>query len=328
MIKKYLPLFVRPFKDELLSSWLMRNALSHEIKFFTFCKYLFHSERPYYGDVDKFLPKHLSKRLHMMLPVKPYEVERMSLRSFNSFLFMKDESIWNYNFDFVIPLGPPYKRTKSKSIMYCPICLAEEAYFRLNWRLSLFLYCTKHHIRLLDECSMCSRPVQYTRINAHRGFGSINLITICFYCGFDLRHSTLERANNIDLNFQREIETVLTNGYNKEFSYSFHFFQGIASIISNLTSNQKRKNELLIRSLKEFGINELNFQEKINFSSQTIESRRQLIRIIQLLLSGWPDNFLKVLNDSSLTKSYFFKDCQNNPYWIDSILNQVNSSRI
>lgn len=45
----------------------------------------------------------------------------------------------------------------------CPLCLLESGYVRAYWELSLATACWRHHVKLIDECPSCCRPVSWRR---------------------------------------------------------------------------------------------------------------------------------------------------------------------
>lgn len=82
-------------------------------------------------------------------------------------------------------LGTPIHR-------YCPQCLAQDSipYIRLNWRLSYNFVCPEHQSFLLEKCTCCQRPIDYSRFHAQRPRRSIgNFFRLCPNCSHDLSSS-------------------------------------------------------------------------------------------------------------------------------------------
>lgn len=75
------------------------------------------------------------------------------------------------------------RRTKAfvsdQSGQYCPSCLRDQPYHRVQWWVAAVTACLKHQCLLVDYCPGCSYPV------------SIQAITVghCSKCGFDLREA-------------------------------------------------------------------------------------------------------------------------------------------
>ncbi|TFW72353.1 hypothetical protein C3Y98_04405 [Methylotenera oryzisoli] len=71
-----------------------------------------------------------------------------------------------------------------KFARFCPICLAEDPYWRVGWEMYFYDACHEHEVWLIDHCSSCGKPLSWQRERVVR----------C-QCGADLRmeipaHST------------------------------------------------------------------------------------------------------------------------------------------
>jgi hypothetical protein len=78
---------------------------------------------------------------------------------------------------WLVPLGV-YHRTRRRGLPYCPLCLRESPYYRLEWRLAFLTACRVHRVQLLDRCPACAATV-----NFHRNVAARQLITQCHQCG-------------------------------------------------------------------------------------------------------------------------------------------------
>ena len=69
-------------------------------------------------------------------------------------------------------------------LRYCPMCLSEEAYYRLTWRFLILSGCAKHGCRLLDQCGHCGRRIPLLAAPFRPAH--------CTSCGGDLRRCATE----------------------------------------------------------------------------------------------------------------------------------------
>lgn len=47
------------------------------------------------------------------------------------------------------------------NVHYCPLCLKENNYFRINWQMKTAFTCLKHKVWLKDICPSCKEPIKY-----------------------------------------------------------------------------------------------------------------------------------------------------------------------
>ena len=76
------------------------------------------------------------------------------------------------------------------NVAWCPICLAEDEYWRADWDSPLALVCTKHACLLARKCGGCAKPVTILRPS----------LLQC-RCGLDLRSAPAIAAAESDLLF-------------------------------------------------------------------------------------------------------------------------------
>ncbi len=50
-----------------------------------------------------------------------------------------------------------------KHCRFCPVCLADDAYWRVGWELLYYDVCPKHNVWLIDQCSSCGGKVSWDR---------------------------------------------------------------------------------------------------------------------------------------------------------------------
>jgi transcriptional regulator with XRE-family HTH domain len=76
-------------------------------------------------------------------------------------------------------MGRFLQRCLSPTLRYCPLCLVEDAFYALPWRLLTLPGCAKHGCYLLEQCGHCGQSMPL--------FARPLLMAICPTCGGDLR---------------------------------------------------------------------------------------------------------------------------------------------
>lgn len=90
----------------------------------------------------------------------------------------------------------------SRTLSYCPKCLADQDYLRSIWELSLYRVCARHELQLLDQCPECGRITNWTR--AHIGK--------C-HCGFLLKAAPRIEMNGLPLLVAALMEQALDTSF-------------------------------------------------------------------------------------------------------------------
>lgn len=83
----------------------------------------------------------------------------------------------------------------TKKLRYCPICLAEKLYYRIQWRLKSSIVCLKHEVLLHDRCPQCNSIIAFSK----------NSLGKC-QCGGILNSASPIVANSDLIGLQRFIE--------------------------------------------------------------------------------------------------------------------------
>jgi TniQ len=76
----------------------------------------------------------------------------------------------------------------SRTARVCPQCLADQAYIRGHWSLTLYTVCALHKIKMIDECPACLKKIKWDRPS----------VLHCL-CGTDLSLATTEKGGAPEL---------------------------------------------------------------------------------------------------------------------------------
>jgi hypothetical protein len=100
-----------------------------------------------------------SLKTHGLLPIEALDPGLFESIRRLAFLWDKKKGIWNHRF-----------------ARFCPLCLADEAYWRAGWEVYFHDACPTHEMWLVDQCSSCGKTIPWNRKSLLR----------C-NCGADLR---------------------------------------------------------------------------------------------------------------------------------------------
>ena len=191
------PVHLKPYPNEILSSWLVRLAHGHGLKLQTFCAIVFGRDKNIWNrDIDKFAPDWLIEHIATATGTSIQAVINTTLKSYGGIIYETHQP--NGNTKCVNPLGIYHRTHKHYGLQYCPICLAhdQEPYFRKYWRLAFYTECEKHHILLHDRCPNCGHPINFHRVEiGMRSLIKPKLVINCFKCDYDLRDATKDKLN-------------------------------------------------------------------------------------------------------------------------------------
>lgn len=326
------PIHLKPYQDELLSSWLVRLAHAHGLKLQTFCNLVFGRDRNIWNrDIDKLAPDWLVDHLSQATGTSVNDVKLTTLKSYEGLLYEHHQP--NGNTRWITPLGIYHRIHHHPGLQYCSMCLAndEDPYFRKYWRLAFYTECHIHHILLHDRCPNCKFP-----INFHRGeMGMRSVIApisfnYCSFCNYDLRLSPIHRVEINDWKTTISFRTLLDfhdMGWSFIDNLSLNYSHQLMDVLRHLCvimSSSKRTRCLLPFVAKQLGMDLLN-QGKMSsktFEKYDVKERHALVMCAVWLLLDWPDRFIDSCRKNNLTKAYVSQDFFDAPLWFYSVLDQ------
>ncbi len=249
----------KPQEDELLSSWLVRVALAHNTRPWSFCNLHFpHLHNIIFSrDMDVWANDDLLAKLSTKSNLPAETLFPMTLQSYRGILQKK--ILTNTGNNMLSPIVPRARKNQKYGLKFCPLCLAEDStpYFRKIWRVSFYSVCLTHRIFLLDKCCKCKKPISFYKFKDDAGF------TKCWSCGQELSKCTsMFVVDNEYLAIKKLSDIILDKKYkytDQEISALdfFTVYHQIAKILNPLSSPSNRLNpceslKLSIRFWEEF----------------------------------------------------------------------------
>ena len=195
---------LRPLHGEILSSWIIRNALKAGTDPLGWVGGIWPHWRAWTRDIDRHIPHDRLAELASMCETDTESLHRLTLEPFITYLSGDGELSPRKAWPWVIPTGRR-NLVQTNGLHFCPQCLKEEApYLKRAWRLSWNTACETHGTLLALHCPTCN-----TVFSPHRIEYTSPGIGRCISCGFDLGGIETDVADSGALLLQRELNLVL-----------------------------------------------------------------------------------------------------------------------
>lgn len=329
-------LFIPPFNDELITSWIARNALEYGIKPSNLSTLIFEDTDAWKSDIDVYLNP---KRIDILSKNTGVSEDTITdLTFYTSCYYFYNQTGKTPQVKWVMPLGVR-TRKKSFGLQYCPCCLIEDGkrpYFRKEWRLGFMTCCTAHSVQLHCRCPKCQQPINLKRLQRRKGEVLFHPedIAHCSQCGFDLRKTGYTEAPDEEYEINRINHVQSTLGYGKvrsmEFNYSNLYFEGIRRLLSFIVCSPKGE-KLFMHLRQELGLQQMYHREFIGHNIEPerlgISLRRIGLLIIYNLLDEWPDTFVHACHSTGISSHLFKTPHLEFPYWItDPLFFQIKNN--
>ncbi|QYG09831.1 TniQ family protein [Janthinobacterium sp. PAMC25594] len=196
--------------DELLSTWLVRVALSQGCDPLALTGELWPKWRVWTLDLDRGVATERLRILERMSGIDMSALDAASLRTIAMAIGTAvpgDVAV----VPWILALGSR-NRQRHGGLQYCPQCFGTDKspFYRLQWRLAWHNCCHVHSAALLDRCCHCAAPVEPHRLSPPTG-----LLNVCSSCGYDLRACHAMAADAGAMAFQITADDVVSCGYGK-----------------------------------------------------------------------------------------------------------------
>lgn len=311
---KLWPAHPHPYRDELLSSWLVRVAHANGCKVQTFCHLAFkNSPEIWNRDIDRLAPEWLLKAMAHSTGTPLHLARKTTLHKFEDWLYPEYRLSGLLN--WIIPLQIYHRKRLGYGLQFCPKCLSSnvEPYFRLSWRLALYTYCPEHKISTYDCCPNCHSPVVFHRQEQGKPteFRS-NVLSKCWQCQFDLRLTEPMPIQFTDGSVFKNWSMCLRSYANKfsaiNLPYKFEYMAVLRHICS-LIANKKLAPRLQEYLCESAGIPAIELvQEKISFEQRSVHERHHILFLAWWLLDDWPNRLYKAWYYKSIKYNLLLKD--------------------
>lgn len=294
MINEAWPYRVPLREDELLSSFLIRNAHAHGATPYCFLSYYWPQRQIWNRDTDRTTDHAWLDELATLTDIPTNWLEASTLLPFRRIL---GPTLRNGDTPLLLSVSVFHRTRRRHGLQFCPLCLSEDRpWFRRTWRLGFVLACPTHNVPLLDSCPACDSPVI-----PHRGL--CLELSYCHQCGKSLisgRSST--RFNTDILQWQQWLlsalsETSLEVGPFKQ----DEIYTTVRSLLSILTA---RRTHTALREV--LCLSDVSLPvDRLQFEHARAHERALMMETLTAWLAAWPLTFRKGANAARLTQMTF-----------------------
>jgi len=296
----------KPYSDETLTSWIIRNSIATGTDPKSFALSVFHANSTWYKDIDRHIDK---KQLHQINDVTNLSKQNIIDLTLEPIILKNTDKHLSdpFKWGFIVPIGSKGS-IRTSGMYYCPICLKENLYIRKYWKFAWYIACPIHNNLLHLQCKKCNQT-----FSPHLIRYDFPDICFCTNCRFDLTTAPLDTVSNEALSFQNMLSDIAFEGRTID-SFPLVLFSPIELFLTveKLLSFLKyayghEKFDLLFMEL---GINKGHIFEKGNnmtFSRLNIKDREFLLISVSRLFKMSLDEIITLFKKLQLNRRTFLK---------------------
>ena len=325
---QFWPVRLKPYNDELLSSWLLRLSRAYGTDPRCFCATISRHAAFRGDDVDQVTDDHLLKVLADQTATPWAQVSESTLPGYLGFAIRKRPRRG---------LRPWVLRTgrhdgRHPRLQYCPYCLQhdEDPYFRRPWRLTFVTTCAQHRCRLLDRCTKCLAP-----FTIPQGPSATDAITCCMRCQFDVRRA---RAPQVEakvshhrvIAFEVVLIEALRRGWcplGRTLSVLTEEYLAVLLHLGRMLVSRRSSQDLRQAFCRQLG--EPDFEpgfpspQKRSIEVLSVADRFSLLVLLAWWLDDWPTRFIAMCSQVQLSPGDLSHSFRFPPDWYEDVVEQV-----
>lgn len=328
------PLHLKPYDDELLSSWFVRLSRAYGMDARRFGASIWRHAAVWNRDIDKGIYPDVLEVLIEKTATPLARVVHTTLGGYRGFPAW--QLAGNGVAPWVLSIGLRGGRRSRPWLQYCPYCLHDDPdpYFRRQWRLAFVTVCLQHACRLLDRCATCAAPCNMQQVPP-----DADTLTRCDVCQFDARGA---QAPGVDhtagryrlMQVQRLLMEALQQGQyplTRATSVATEEVLAVLRHLGRLLIAPKHAQGLRRGFCGELG--EPYFEPSFPSSwGWAIEALAVADRFAVMLLLGWwltdwPEQFVAVCAMAKLTVTDLMSHFLTPPDWYEDAVRQVAGGR-
>jgi hypothetical protein len=327
------PARTKPLDDELLSSWLVRLAMSHGLKLHTFCSIAWPKKAIWNRDIDKSADEELIAVLSERTGCPAERVRMTTLAAYEGWLYERHNP--NGNTLWIMPVGVYHRTRRHFGLQFCAQCLREDKkpYYRRSWRLAFVTFCERHDLSLSDRCPKCNEAINFHRDEmGHRDQAMAYSLTRCHACKFDLRLTIAETVTKDEdkrlIEFQRLLTKVMCQGWVEIPSHGViysHLFFTVLHQLMRLCAMGKKS--AILRDAVSLDLYKgmplpASPANNRDIERMSVSARRRAFDMSRHLVIGWPDSFVRICRNNKIWSSVLLKDLEQAPFWYWSVIHK------
>lgn len=314
------PAHPHPYRDELLSSWLVRVAHANGLKVQSFCRLTFGNERQVWNrDIDRLAPLWLIEAMATRTGTTIERVWQTTLMAYRGKLFEQEKA--SGQLKWMLSLQMYHRKRLGHGMQFCPICLSEdvEPYFRRAWRVALYTFCPKHNCMLLDRCPQCGQGVAYHRIElGHPREMSMEPLCICWACSFDYRQSKIEpvhKWNGRTFQSWEKVLRIIDSGTPSSSRFDYDMLAVLHQMAKLLSSNGAKQKLAEYVTTRTGLAHPRMVTGKLSIESRELIDRHYIMGLAWWLIGRWPSRLWVAWTQRALKYNWLMRDFSHAPSW-------------
>jgi len=322
------PIHPRPFRGELLSSWISRSALTHGQIPYTFLRLTVRDADTWKNDIDIFCPKQIVEKLSSKTGLSPQVIQKLTF--YNDADLLYENRKMAVQIKWILPLRLRRPNDPRPALQMCPSCLkeAKHPHFLKVWRLAFYTSCLVHRRLLHDHCPSCGSSINLRKVHTtalvHKQSQGIAL---CAACGFDFRKAPMQTAPEDLIRMTRRCIHFYQNGYGslgkEHIPYSHLFFEGMRVLCSFLAYRKAGEQfyELIANKL---GLNPDHTYRNSNEHSEVellpASLRVDCLRMLNWLFEDWPNRIIETCKLAHVPANSIIMTKDARPHWLSKVI--------
>jgi len=302
-LKSPWPVSVSLYTDELLSSWLIRNALANGCDPMSLTSYLWGSWRLWATDFDRTISAERLETLARTFTCSVSTIQKTTLKEVASKFHsqpLTQKEMWPW----MLSIGSR-NRNRKGGLQYCPDCFkGTDPYFKKGWRSVWHTCCPQHGLTLLDKCENCRLPLEPHKLEA-----LWHLFTNCPNCGFELQSAQAQPLTKNAALFQHDTDSITgsnTHNYHGHIINACDWYK-LSTFFIQLVKRITKRNHL--RLLKFAELIKLPIENIAHHSAaienMTTKERVNILSSVQHLISIKPSELLTSLLECNVSQQAF-----------------------
>jgi len=295
----------KPFCDESLQSWLIRNSFANGSDSKSFYIAIWKKYNIKSLDLDKHLPQVMIDNLAKITRLSVKEIISLTLKPYLQTIIdtpLNPYGLWY----FLIPLGKRGSH-QTNGMHFCPLCLDEPIpYLKKQWRLAWNVGCSIHKTKLVNKCPKCNIVFSPQFLTY-----DIPKIYICSSCGFDLRNIKTGIADSSVLLFQEILNEIVFQQKTVSFpALQTQSVQDLFAMIRTLvpffqyTSKIKKYNKFF--EIFHLNVTSIKEEEKPRlFERMNVKNRELFLKLIFQFLRSDSEKIKELLEQLKAPRSIF-----------------------
>lgn len=299
-------------RDELLSGYLRRAAITHGASPFGFMRLHLGDPAFWARDVDRGVVRRHEAALSELSGLSSDAIRAMTLQSWV-------HALWPTRYSdrrppaitpWVNATGVFHRLRRRHALQFCPECLAESETIRKRWRLSFVVACRRHERMLSDACPRCDAP-----FIPHR---SLTRTFRCHVCRHDLAHEpksdrTSSPPTELVMHTQASLYSMLDRAAGCCEVNAATELHGLRALVAMVLTGPKA-----LVSLRELRVGSHAWGEgRHRVEIMRLPGRHQILHACGRLLEEWPYSFRSITDKLGLRQEGF-KRYDPLPAWLGS----------